>query len=351
MKLPLISVILPVYNGEKYLAESIESILNQTILDFELIIVNDGSADNTENIILSYDDERIIYIKNERNLKLIKSLNTGIDIAKGKYISRMDADDIAFPNLFERQLEVFQSVNNADIINIRSFLLTENGLFYHKSNTVITVNYDVHQHIVFFQNLISHPGIMIKASLFKKYKYYVNESEVPFQDVDLWYRLLRDGYHCYTIDECLLFYRNTSTGITNTLRKSRINKRVKYCKKILSTNYFNFFSDKTIKIILGKYELANYRELIKLDKSLIRYILYIKNNKSISKNGFQDLFYWKTHLLFVTSIMALKQQNMFKKIGILFYILLNFPAWITNTKWRNKLVQVVFNKKISRNYY
>jgi len=99
---PLISVIMPVFNGEKYLSLAIESILEQTFTDFEFIIINDGSTDDSEKIILSYQDRRIRYIKNKENLNIGRTLNKGIDLAKGKYIARMDCDDISLPNRFER---------------------------------------------------------------------------------------------------------------------------------------------------------------------------------------------------------------------------------------------------------
>ena len=106
---PTISIILPAYNAEKYLAPAIESILQQSFKDFEFIILNDGSTDNTEKIILSYTDSRIKYIKNEKNLKLIKTLNKGIELAKGKYIARMDADDIALPTMLEECYTFFET--------------------------------------------------------------------------------------------------------------------------------------------------------------------------------------------------------------------------------------------------
>ena len=90
-----ISVVLPVYNAEETVAEAIDSILQQTFMDFELIIINDGSIDNSEEIILSYSDERIRYYSNGENRGLIYSLNRGLRLAKGKYIARMDADDIS----------------------------------------------------------------------------------------------------------------------------------------------------------------------------------------------------------------------------------------------------------------
>src|SRR5574344_639787 len=104
--MPKISVVMPVYNtDETFLRESIESILNQSFKDFEFIIINDGSTNNAEDVILSYKDERIRYYKNDINLKLIKTLNRGLLLAEGEYIARMDSDDISLPTRFQTQVE------------------------------------------------------------------------------------------------------------------------------------------------------------------------------------------------------------------------------------------------------
>src|SRR5438094_2743094 len=97
---PLISVLLPVYNASAYLATAIESILTQTFRNYELIIINDGSTDDSLSIIRSFTDDRIKLIDNPANIGLIESLNKGIDLARGKYIARMDADDISLPTRF-----------------------------------------------------------------------------------------------------------------------------------------------------------------------------------------------------------------------------------------------------------
>lgn len=97
-----------VYNGERFLREAIDSILAQTFTDFEFLIINDGSTDATEAIIHSYTDPRIRYVKNEQNLRLIATLNKGLDLCRGKYIARMDADDIALPNRMEQQFRFME---------------------------------------------------------------------------------------------------------------------------------------------------------------------------------------------------------------------------------------------------
>ena len=102
---PKISVIMPVYNMEKFLAKAIDSILNQTINNFEFIIINDGSTDNSLNILKSYNDKRIKIINNSKNLGIAKSLNKGKEVAVGEYIARQDADDISEPDRFFHQLD------------------------------------------------------------------------------------------------------------------------------------------------------------------------------------------------------------------------------------------------------
>ncbi|MEP7225551.1 MAG: glycosyltransferase family 2 protein, partial [Actinomycetota bacterium] len=102
---PLVSVLLAVSNGEHYLRAAIESVLRQTISDLELIVVDDGSTDETPEILAAVDDPRLQVLRNEGRLGLAVSLNRGLDEARGRYVARLDADDIAFPRRLERQLQ------------------------------------------------------------------------------------------------------------------------------------------------------------------------------------------------------------------------------------------------------
>ena len=105
---PAISVLISVFNGESFIRDSINSILNQSFKNFELIIVNDGSSDNTLNILNSFSDERIV-ILNQNNTGLSVALNNGLAISTGKYIARLDADDFAFPNRLQLQYDFMES--------------------------------------------------------------------------------------------------------------------------------------------------------------------------------------------------------------------------------------------------
>lgn len=111
-----ISVLMLVYNGNKFLHEAMESILNKTFSNFGFIIINDWSTDKTEKIILSYSDSRIVYIKNKNNLQIIKSLNKGVNMAKGKYLARMDADYISLPDRLKMQHAIFSNYSGVDIV-------------------------------------------------------------------------------------------------------------------------------------------------------------------------------------------------------------------------------------------
>jgi glycosyltransferase involved in cell wall biosynthesis len=119
---PLVSIVIPVYNGEKYLADSLDSVLCQTYQNWELIIINDGSTDSTEQLILNYQDKRIKYLRNDDNKGIIFSLNRGLRESKGVYIARLDADDIALPFRIEKQVEFLSE--NPDYVMCGSYFQT-----------------------------------------------------------------------------------------------------------------------------------------------------------------------------------------------------------------------------------
>ena len=128
-----ISVVMSVYNSEKYIIEAIESVLSQTFNDFEFIIVNDGSTDNSLSLIKSINDPRIKIIDQE-NKGLSKALNIGINIAKGKYIARLDADDIALPTRFEKQYKFLENNPECVALGTEAIYTTEDGKELYRSN-------------------------------------------------------------------------------------------------------------------------------------------------------------------------------------------------------------------------
>lgn len=235
MSQPVISCIMPAYNVAAFIRSAIESILNQTFKDFELIIINDGSTDDTAQIIRSYTDKRIVYLENDVNLKLIKTLNRGIDASRGRYISRLDSDDIALPTLFEDELKEFELHPDAGIINTLTYHMNEQGGGIRPNRKFFKVSPEVMSVITFYTNMISHPGVMVKSDLMKQYHYLDSPKVVHFEDAELWARMFADGIRCYTMNKRLVYYRQSAGSINSLYHEERNERRqqfaIEYCER------------------------------------------------------------------------------------------------------------------------
>ena len=220
---PAISVVMSVYNSEKYLAEAIDSILNQTFSNFEFIIINDGSTDGSLAIIQSYMkiDKRIVLIDRE-NKGLPYSLNEGIAASKGEYIARMDADDISFPERLEKQLAVMESDTDIGVCGAWAYLfrdsLSKNKMIRHPED---------HDSLIIrllFSVCFIHPVVMIRKSVLSQLDYVYNERFHNSQDYELWSRIVKTT-RFYTLQTPLLYYRDTPDGITSKVNHDGFNKR------------------------------------------------------------------------------------------------------------------------------
>jgi glycosyltransferase involved in cell wall biosynthesis len=184
-RFPFVSVIMPVFNGEKYLNEAIESILNQTYTNFEFIIINDGSTDTSEEIILSYKDSRIVYIKNPENYKLIQTLNIGFSLAKGRYIARMDADDISHPDRLQKQVQFLDINEDYGLVGSGVNLLhgaNKSQLLYH-------TDYASLKFALAFYCPFIHPSVMLRKEVIKSMDPVFDERFLHAEDYELWTRL------------------------------------------------------------------------------------------------------------------------------------------------------------------
>lgn len=229
--MPRVSVILPVYNGEKYLTQAIDSVLSQTFTDFELLLLNDGSTDGSETIVQSYNDERIVYVKNERNSGLIFTLNKGIERARGEYIVRMDADDICFPERLDVQSRWLDEHPGIAVVASFSININEDGNaagFSNKDRGFVTATQIRRRMPV--ENCLAHPTVMGRANVFKAYAY--SPLQVHIEDYDLWLRLLADGHVIQKIPAPLLYYRVHQTSVTQSrLRRTNFFRIYFRCKK------------------------------------------------------------------------------------------------------------------------
>ncbi|MDT0643048.1 glycosyltransferase [Zunongwangia sp. F363] len=198
MNLPLISIILPVYNRERYVADAIESILKQTYENFELIIIDDGSTDDSIEFIEKYDDSRIKLFQLPFNQGLSTARNRGIENSKGKYIAFMDSDDISHPQRLVKQIEILET--NEEIWVCGSWLKLMN------SGVIIKHRKD-HKELL-CQMLINCPlsigAVSMRAEIFEKEKF--NEKLRFGEDYEFWSRVIWKT-RLYNLQESLLFYR------------------------------------------------------------------------------------------------------------------------------------------------
>lgn len=212
---PTVSVIMSTYNRAHLLPRSIKSILNQTYKDFEFIIVDDGSTDHTERILLGYakQDGRIKLIKNEKNEGLIASRNKSLKMAKGKYIAIMDSDDQAFPNRLEKSLKVFEENKDVQAVSGATYDI-ENDLSpevflswddYHKINNDFSIS-------LMFKNTFPNPAAMFRADFIKNHNITYNKEYEAAEDYDFWKQIVFNGGKIITIYEPLTLIRRHITN-------------------------------------------------------------------------------------------------------------------------------------------
>lgn len=212
MENPIISVIMPAYNAEKYLEESIKSILNQTFTNFEFIIINDGSKDNTKKIIDIYKkkDKRIILLNNPKNLGLQVSLNRGLKLAKGKYIARMDSDDISLSNRFQIQINFLDRNKDIFLVGGSAIVINEKG-----EKVGCFIKDDSPRRIkkkLLKSNPFIHPSIMFRNEMI-----YYREKFVCSEDYDLYLRLLTDDKNMRSLSNILIKYRIRKDSFVSTM--------------------------------------------------------------------------------------------------------------------------------------
>lgn len=210
MKSPRISVILPVYNGAEYLAESLKSVLSQSFSDFELLVLDDASTDDSAAIAEAMEDDRIRVVRHESNRRLPATLNHGLELAKGEFIARMDADDLCMPDRFQRQVRLLDSRPEIGICG--GWVRLVGGV------TGVTREYPVSPDAVeafrHFHCPFAHPTVMVRRHLMEEHQLRYDPTAVAVEDFELWTRLLQQTRGA-NIPEVLLEYRMHEASVTS----------------------------------------------------------------------------------------------------------------------------------------
>jgi glycosyltransferase involved in cell wall biosynthesis len=245
---PLISVILPVYNGAKTVMHAVESILAQTYENFEFIIIDDGSIDETNNILASFKDKRIRLINNQKNMGKVHTLNTGIQKAQGQYIAFIDADDVALPARLEKQVNFLAKNPSIAVLGTATKEIYPGGME--------RIRYRPRDTSAIKKNIVricpfTHSSTMIRSEVFNTVGLYDPLKDGPKrlyigEDYDLWVRILAAGYNMANIPDVLtVYYREPGSSIRgrslSQLIKQRISARIDVINK-LNLGYSAYFN-------------------------------------------------------------------------------------------------------------
>ena len=245
--MPKLTVLMPVYNSEKYLRQAIDSILTQTFSDFEFLVFDDGSTDKSLEIIASYRDSRIHVFQSDKNYGYVFHLNRGLEMANGEYIARMDADDISHHERLEYQVKFLEENSN---IGFCGTWYKQFGYY----NNVIKHPVDdqgIRLQLLFQGSALGHPTVMMRKLIFDTYSLKYMQSEYPAEDYWLWIRSSLVA-KLANIPKVLLFYRSHYKQVSQTKRAEQVGK----------SNLAQFYY---ASLILG-------RELLPIEKDVHRMI-------------------------------------------------------------------------------
>ncbi len=250
-----VSVILPVYGFSRYLKEAIDSILNQTLKDLELIIIEDSKERKFENekLISGYKDKRIKYIKNKTKQGLVKSLNIGISFSNSKYIARQDADDISLPDRLLKQYN-FLKEKKAAVVGGNMIIIGEKGEI--RGYRKYPPEYLTIKKNILLRDLVAHPTAMFDKKVVSIFGGY-NPKMLHMEDYDLWLRILNKGYKIYNLQDYLIEYRHHKETIKYKKFKETLKNTIKLQLKALR-EYKNI----KIPLIFPLYLLAEIILLI-----------------------------------------------------------------------------------------
>ena len=266
-----VSVLMPVYKtNEKYLREAIESILNQTYRDFEFLILDDCPSDTRENIVKSYNDERIKYFKNEKNLGISKTRNKLIDLSSGEYLAVFDHDDISLPTRFEKEVEYLDSHPDVGVVSCNFKTLIKQ-----KESSLPNNDEDIRLGLM-GGCVILHPASMIRKSILINNNIRYEEEFSPAEDYMMWCRLIKyTKFH--NIKEVLFNYRDHDQNTSHKQNTKMIKVDI-LIKSIIKKEYpdlYNTFLSLSRQIYY--FKLFNLIPIITIEKLNRKISIYLFN--------------------------------------------------------------------------
>lgn len=250
-----LSVVLPVYNAEKYLEEAITSVLNQSYKDYEFIIINDGSKDCSGKIIedFSKNDSRIVYVSRE-NRGLISTLNEAIALSRGQYLMRMDADDICHPEKFKKQIELIES-SQADACGCHWIIISEKGKII--DSYTAPLDEEAVQLCLTHTVPFAHGSVLLRKSFLEKHqlKYGISKHRYA-EDYELWLNMHEKGAKFVNVNDFLFYYRSFAQSLSKKNLLNHVNDSQQLRRIFLQKNlsYFSTHFERILKTDLSVKE-------------------------------------------------------------------------------------------------
>jgi len=268
MAIPRVSLLMPVYNEERYVREAIDSILGQTFADFELVLVEDGSTDDTRNILADYArrDARVVLVENGRNRGLVYSLNRGLALARGEYIARMDANDISLPWRIERQVRYMDQHPEVGVLGTNIAYINAEGCLLQggRPKDRQPLPPDVIRWMLLWRCAIYHTTVMIRKVVLEQTGFVYDPHFRHAEDRDLWTRLAP-----YTtiasLPEVLLYCRIVPTGVSRAFNKEQRAKDHATTRRELTALLGGVSSEEALETLISvftRYNLGVHRDFV-----------------------------------------------------------------------------------------
>lgn len=323
-KLPHISVLLPCYNAQQYLHEAVDSILNQTFSDFELILINDGSTDDSLTIINEYasQDDRVVAVNNEKNLGLIASLNKGIDLARGHWIGRMDADDVSDLKRFAKQVDYLKENPEIDLLGTNSRLIDEQGN-YGKANLLKTRFPLSTAFISLITNPYIHGSILVKSEVIKELKYSSEPGVLHSEDFEMWSRVTLSGRKMTNLDEVLFYQRLHESNISRLNEGIQIENFIQCSLRACQAYYEDQYDPLSFRVTVNRINRDTTPSQLRsgIKRLGILKTSFIAKNKDISTNEWEEIEVFVKNQRIDILIQALLKGQYTTKISAVFLIL------------------------------
>lgn len=271
-----LSIIMPVFNAELFVAEAIQSVLNQTFKNLELIVINDGSNDNSKSVIQSFNDPRIKYFENPRNSGIVFSRNLGLKLAQGNYIGMLDADDIAHPKKFEKQIAFLHQNKDYGLIGSWVRFIDKNSEKL-PGGWKLKAEPEMIPAIMLFKNYFLQSSVLYRRECISNYSFKKDYN--IGEDYIIWFEILKK-WKGWNLQQYLVDYRVHDGSITKRFKEEKLIREYGIFKLMLSALTIEP-SDEELKMhimIHDNKQIVNFNTLLSIEKWLLKLIDH--NNKS-----------------------------------------------------------------------